>query len=145
LGGANTTLAQLVTAVCQQARVAALGAAGLLAKAPRAARQWQERPVPAPDRSTKGRTDFRAAYGIFVGTVRTAYMSAKIAALRPYNGAHSAEIQAEVKARAAAGDAHIFFIDTSGWLGNADFTDGVHPDAQGSTKAATALHSLGLL
>ena len=94
-------------------------------------------------------TDFRAAYTTFIGTVRTAYMSAKIAALRPYNGAHSAEIQAEVNARKAAGDTRIFFVDTAGWLGNGDFTDGTHPNDQGSTKAATALtaaiRSLGLL
>ncbi|HVY39716.1 MAG TPA: SGNH/GDSL hydrolase family protein, partial [Polyangia bacterium] len=94
-------------------------------------------------------TDFRPAYGTFIGTVRTGYPAAKLVAMRPYNGAHAAEIQAEVNARRAAGDGRIFYVDTSGWLGNGDFTDGVHPNDQGSQKAATALaaalRSLGVL
>lgn len=94
-------------------------------------------------------TTFRPAYTTFIGTVRAAYPGAKIAAMRPYNGAHAAEIQAEVNARRAAGDSRIFYVDTSGWLGNGDFTDGVHPNDQGSAKAATALvaaiHALGVL
>ena len=93
--------------------------------------------------------DFRRAYAAFIGTVRVAYPSAKIVAMRPFNGAHAAEIQAEVSARRAAGDAGIFFVDTAGWLGNGDFTDGVHLNDQGSPKAATALtaaiRSLGVL
>lgn len=94
-------------------------------------------------------TDFRPAYAKFIGTVRAGYPSAKIVAMRPFNGAHAAEIQAEVTARHAAGDANIFFVDTTGWLGNGDFTDGTHLNDQGSPKAATALvaaiHTLGVL
>jgi hypothetical protein len=59
--------------------------------------------------------------------------------MRPYGGAHAAEISAEVTARNAAGDARVFYVDTTGWLVAADFTDGTHPNVQGSTKAATAL------
>ncbi len=92
---------------------------------------------------------FRPAYTTFIGTVRAAYPSAKIVAMRPYGGANAAEIQAEVSARKAAGDTRIFYVDTSNWLGNGDFTDGTHPNDQGSSKAATALtaaiHSLGVL
>jgi lysophospholipase L1-like esterase len=83
--------------------------------------------------------NFRAAYTQFVTTLRTAYPDAKIAAMRPFNGAHAAEIQAEVTARNAAGDARVYYIDTTGWLVAADFTDGLHPNAQGSQKAAAAL------
>lgn len=94
-------------------------------------------------------TDFRAAYTTFIGTVRAAYPSAKLVALRPYGGAHAAEVEAEVNARQAGGDSRIFYIDTTGWLGNGDFTDGVHPNDQGSQKAATALtaaiHAQGVL
>jgi lysophospholipase L1-like esterase len=92
--------------------------------------------------------DFRAAYTEFVTTIRAAYPSAKIAAMRPFNGAHAAEIQAEVTARNAAGDERVYYIDTTGWLVAADFTDGLHPNAQGSQKAAaalvTAITSIGL-
>ena len=91
---------------------------------------------------------FRTAYTQFVTTIRTAYPGAKIAAMRPFNGAHAAEIQAEVAARNAAGDARVYYIDTTGWLVAADFTDGLHPNAQGSAKATaslvTALRTLGL-
>ena len=48
-------------------------------------------------------------------------------------------IQAEVAARTGAGDARIFFVDTTGWLLPADFTDGTHPNPQGSAKAAQQL------
>lgn len=83
--------------------------------------------------------NFRTAYTQFVTTVRAAYPDAKIAAMRPFNGAHAAEIQAEVTARNAAGDALVHYIDTTGWLVAADFTDGLHPNAQGSQKATAAL------
>lgn len=93
--------------------------------------------------------DFRPAYATFIGTVRAGYPGAKLVAMRPYTGAHAAEIQAEVNARRTAGDGRIFYVDTSGWLGNGDFTDGVHPNDQGSQKAATALvaalQTLGVL
>jgi lysophospholipase L1-like esterase len=83
--------------------------------------------------------NFRTAYTQFVTTIRAAYPGAKIAAMRPFNGAHAAEIQAEVTARNAAGDERVYYIDTTGWLVAADFTDGLHPNAQGSQKATAAL------
>jgi len=83
---------------------------------------------------------FGPAYATFLGTVRAGYPAAKIAALRPFNGTHAAEIQAEVTARRAAGDARVFYVDTTGWLtAPDDFTDGLHPNPQGSMKAAQAL------
>jgi lysophospholipase L1-like esterase len=92
--------------------------------------------------------NFRTAYTQFLTTIRAAYPDAKIAAMRPFNGAYAAEIQAEVTARNAAGDQRVYYIDTTGWLVAADFTDGLHPNAQGSQKAAaalvTAITSIGL-
>ena len=85
--------------------------------------------------------NFRTAYTQFVTTIRAAYPDAKIAAMRPFNGAHATEIQAEVMARNAAGDARVYYINTTGWLVAADFTDGLHPNAQGSQKATAALVS----
>jgi lysophospholipase L1-like esterase len=82
---------------------------------------------------------FRQAYSGFLDSVRKAYAQAWIAALRPFGGAHAADIQAEVASRAAAGDARIFFVDTTGWLSAPDFTDGVHPNAQGSAKVTQLL------
>jgi lysophospholipase L1-like esterase len=62
-----------------------------------------------------------------------------LVALRPFNGAQAAPIEAEVEARNAAGDARVFYVDTAGWLASGDFSDGLHPNDQGSNKAARAL------
>jgi lysophospholipase L1-like esterase len=71
--------------------------------------------------------------------VRAGYPGAKIVALRPFGGYHGDEVKAEVAARNAAGDARVFYVDTSGWLTSTDYTDGIHPNAQGSGKIAVAL------
>ena len=81
---------------------------------------------------------FQPAYATYLGTIRTGYPGAKIVEMRPFNGAHAAEIKAVVDARRTAGD-NTYYVDTTGWLGNGDFTDGTHPNEQGSTKVATAL------
>lgn len=82
---------------------------------------------------------FRPAYRKLLDEIRRAYPKAKIAAMRPFNGAHAADIAAEVKSLNDAGDADVFYIDTAGWLGKGDFTDGLHPDADGGAKAADKL------
>jgi lysophospholipase L1-like esterase len=91
---------------------------------------------------------FRTAFTAYVTTIRAAYPNAKIAAMRPFNGSQAVPIQAEVDARVAAGDARVFYIDTTGWLVAADLTDGLHPNPQGSAKAAQmlapALTAIGL-
>lgn len=84
-------------------------------------------------------TAFRSAYTTFMGTILAAYPSAKLAAMRPFNGAHAAEIKAEVDGRRAAGTTRVHYVDTTGWLVSADFTDGIHPNEQDSQKAASAL------
>lgn len=93
-------------------------------------------------------SSFQPAYATFLTTIRAAYPAAKIVALRPFNGAHAAEIRALIDARKSAGDSRVYFVDTTGWLGTGDFTDGVHPNEQGSQKAAmalvTAIKSVGL-
>lgn len=91
---------------------------------------------------------FRTGYAQYLTTIRTAYPAAKIVALRPFNGAQAAPIKAEVDARNAAGDMRIYYVDSTGWLGSADYTDGVHPNEQGSAKATqglvAALKKIGL-
>jgi lysophospholipase L1-like esterase len=82
---------------------------------------------------------FRPAYAKFLATIRAGYPNAKITALRPFGGGHAGDIQAEVQARQAAGDKRVYYVDTTGWLGNGDYTDGTHPNQQGSQKAASAL------
>lgn len=82
---------------------------------------------------------FGPAFATYLGTVRQGYPNAKIVALRPFGGYHGAEVKAEVSARNAAGDANVFYVDTSGWLSTADYTDGIHPNVAGSAKVAAAL------
>jgi lysophospholipase L1-like esterase len=62
-----------------------------------------------------------------------------ILALRPFNGAHAEDIQAEVAARTSTGDANVVYVDTTGWLEKSDFTDGVHPNAAAGPKLADRL------
>lgn len=88
---------------------------------------------------SKPAATFRAAYTTFLTTIRSAYPNAKLVALRPFNGAQAPEIQSAVMAANTAGDERVYYVDTTGWLGNDDFVDGLHPNVQGSGKAATAL------
>ena len=82
---------------------------------------------------------FGAGYAQYLTTIRIAYPNAKLLAMRPFGGAQAASIKAEVDARNAAGDPRVFYVDTTGWLASSDFTDGLHPNDQGSGKAAQAL------
>jgi lysophospholipase L1-like esterase len=82
---------------------------------------------------------FRPAYATYLARIRKAYPHAKILALRPFAGTHVDDIQAEVAAQNSAGDAKVTFVDTTGWLDRADFTDGVHPNAGAGPKVAGKL------
>jgi lysophospholipase L1-like esterase len=66
--------------------------------------------------------------------VRAAYPAAHIAVLRPFVGVFATGFRAAVQARIDGGDARVSFIDTGGWLVASDYTDGVHPNVQGSGK-----------
>jgi lysophospholipase L1-like esterase len=82
---------------------------------------------------------FAPLYLGLLGKVRTAYPGARIAALRPFGGAHAADISAQVTARKDGGDAQVFYVDTTGWTAAGDFTDGVHPNVPGSVKISAKL------
>jgi len=86
--------------------------------------------------SSQPAATFKTAYSTFLATIRKAYPNAKIVALRPFNGAQAAQIQAAVS---AAGDSRMFYVDTTGWVGTGDFSDGLHPNVQGSSKITTQL------
>ncbi|MGW0945330.1 GDSL-type esterase/lipase family protein [Streptomyces sp. NPDC002623] len=85
-----------------------------------------------------GSAEFRTAYRAYLELLRAAAPHARILALRPFGGAHAADI-AEVVAELA--DRRTEFVDTAGWLSAADgdFQDAVHPNAQGHRKAADRL------
>jgi len=78
--------------------------------------------------------DYQPLYARYLALLRSAYPKAKIAALRPFCGAQADSIKAAVDACHAAGDAKIYYIDTTGW-----YNGGVHPNVEGSAVLAAKL------
>jgi lysophospholipase L1-like esterase len=92
--------------------------------------------------------DFQGAYVGLLTMIRDKNPGALILAMTPFglkSGAqrvYPKEIEAAVALRKSAGDNRVAFVDTSGWLGRSDFTDGVHPNINGHVKAAGRLASV---
>jgi lysophospholipase L1-like esterase len=84
-------------------------------------------------------TAFRPEFARYLGIIRKGYPQAKIAVLRTFGGYREADIAAEVAARVAAGDTNMFYVDTTGWLTAADYTEGLHPNLQGTAKIVPLL------
>lgn len=77
---------------------------------------------------------YQSLYARYVALIRTAYPGARIVALRPFNGAQAASINAVVEACNSTGDARVYYIDTAGWY------DGpLHPNAHDSALLAARL------
>ncbi|HEY7418708.1 MAG TPA: GDSL-type esterase/lipase family protein [Ktedonobacteraceae bacterium] len=95
---------------------------------------------------------FQSTYINFLHAIRAKYPHALIFVIEPFNGSESAEIQAIVQAVNAAGDPHIHYIDTTGWLqiNSADYSinkrrpseNNVHPSDSGQMKIATHLEPI---
>ncbi|MEV4350281.1 GDSL-type esterase/lipase family protein [Actinoplanes sp. NPDC049596] len=75
--------------------------------------------------------DFQAKYTSFLAKIRARFPSARLFALRTFIGRYAAETQAAVRARAAAGDLNVFYVDTTGWLPADGLSDSVHPNDKG--------------
>jgi lysophospholipase L1-like esterase len=75
--------------------------------------------------------DYQPLYARYLAMIRAAYPKAKIAAMRPFNGAQAAAIKAAVD---AAADPNIVYIDTTDW-----YTGPLHPTADGSAPLAENL------
>jgi lysophospholipase L1-like esterase len=84
-------------------------------------------------------TAFRPELARYLGILRKGYPQAKIFVLRTFGGYREADIAAEVAARVTAGDTQMFYVDTTGWLTAADYTEGLHPNIVGHQKATAAL------
>ena len=90
--------------------------------------------------SSQAAATFKSGYATFLKTIRAGYPNAKIVALRPFSGAQASAISSAVTEANAAGDLRVYYVDTSGWLtAGTDFTDSLHPNVQGSAKAAQRL------
>ncbi|MGC4868798.1 cellulose binding domain-containing protein [Micromonospora sp. DT53] len=74
---------------------------------------------------------FQAAYMTFLTRIRARFPNAKLFAMRTFIGRYAAETEAAVRARNAAGDADVFYVDTTGWLPSGGLSDSVHPNDAG--------------
>ena len=84
----------------------------------------------------------RDAYARYLRIVRRRYPEAMIIALEPfgYQGAVTLYAsQAIQDAVAQVGDPRVTYVSTRGWLGPADFTDGLHPSDEGHEIATARL------
>jgi lysophospholipase L1-like esterase len=83
--------------------------------------------------------DFQAKYITFLTKIRAKFPNAKLFAVETFIARYAAETQAAVTARNTAGDANVFYVDTTGWL-TADLrTDSVHPNDAGHKVIAAKL------
>ncbi|WP_255948944.1 GDSL-type esterase/lipase family protein [Streptomyces odontomachi] len=76
-------------------------------------------------------TTFQSAYTSLLHKVRAAYPNAWIFALQTFRGRYVPQTQAAVQAVNGEGDSRVSFVDTTGWLSDADMSDSVHPNDQG--------------
>jgi lysophospholipase L1-like esterase len=79
---------------------------------------------------------FEPAYRDYIALIRRRNPKATIFCLRPFGGFHADDIQQAVR---DLGNPKSVYVDTTGWLDKADYTDGVHPNAAGQIKAAERL------
>ncbi|RUP49306.1 SGNH hydrolase-type esterase domain-containing protein [Jimgerdemannia flammicorona] len=84
---------------------------------------------------------FTSKYTTFLTKIRAKYPRAHIFALENNSKHFARETLAAVKARIAAGDGAVSFVDTTGWLGPSDFppAGGVHPNDAGQLHFANLL------
>ncbi len=87
---------------------------------------------------------FQNTYITFLSNIRGKFPSAEIFVLRTFLGIKATPTLAAVNARIAAGDSHVHYVDTTGWLtsGTSDYNDGVHPSVAGHIKAASHLQPI---
>lgn len=92
--------------------------------------------------------EFAVTYVSFVRAIRAKLPTVEIVALRPFSGFLADGIRQAVAELNAAGDAHIRYIDTTGWLNfdsktgkvdSVDSSDGLHPSVTGHAKVAKRL------
>lgn len=87
-----------------------------------------------------GRPSIQAVYGKLIARARERNPDARIFCVVPFPQSQAASVASAVADARAAGDRHVYIVETAGWLDrSADTTDGVHPNVQGHETAAKAL------
>ncbi len=82
---------------------------------------------------------FQSAYTSFLRNIRAKYPNAALFVMEAFNRVYLNETKAAVAARNSAGDAKVYYVNTTGWLTSSDYVDGTHPTAQGHTIIANHL------
>ncbi|WP_243982667.1 GDSL-type esterase/lipase family protein [Streptomyces sp. NEAU-YJ-81] len=85
--------------------------------------------------------EFQTAYTALLRDIRAKYPNAALFAVQTLKKRYLTETRAAVSARNGAGDAKVYYVDTSGWLTDGtDYEDGNgHPNEAGHTKFANRL------
>ncbi len=83
--------------------------------------------------------EFAVTYATFLRAVRARLPHSTLVGVRPFGGFQGGGVAKAVAAMTAAGDPAVRFVDTSGWLEKADYSDGIHPTVPGHAKAAAKL------
>ncbi|HXR73127.1 GDSL-type esterase/lipase family protein [Actinocrinis sp.] len=82
---------------------------------------------------------FQSAYTSFLANIRAKYPNAAIFVMETFKQWYVSQTKAAVAARNSAGDAKVYYVDTTGWLTSSDYVDGTHPTARGHTIIANHL------
>ena len=78
----------------------------------------------------------------FLQRLRAQYPLATLVVQRPLNGSYATPLSQLVTAMNNSGDSKVYYINTQGWLDAADFSDGTHPNAQGTVKYINNLYPI---
>ena len=81
---------------------------------------------------------FTDTYIRFVRKIRAKFPDATFVIMRTFGGPYEKEIAAAAAALRQR-DPKVHYADTTGWLADKDFVDGIHPNASGHLKAARKL------
>jgi lysophospholipase L1-like esterase len=84
-------------------------------------------------------SEFAVSVAGFLSAIRAKLPRAELVAMRPFGGFQVGGVRQAVDELAKAGDKQVHYVDTTGWLEKADFSDGIHPTIEGHAKAAKRL------
>jgi|GEM_PF-5621766 len=85
---------------------------------------------------------FESSYTNLLQSLRARFPNAELFALETFAALKAAPTSAAVSTRVAAGDAHVHYIDTTGWITKSDTNDGTHPSVSGHIKIAKLLEPI---
>jgi len=75
----------------------------------------------------------------FLKDIRTNFPLTEIFVMRTYGGYLEKETMEVAQEGITAGDKHLHYVNTTGWLVAGDYVDGVHPSDEGHRKVSARL------